>query len=98
GLVQGYFNDAMIQEMSYQTSGIDASVSAGGVKLNMIPKDGGNRFSGSARLSYRPGAWQGDNLTDRLKNAGLTVGNSTKYIYDLSCADGGAVGTDKIWY
>jgi len=98
GAVQSYFNDAMAQEMSYQTSGIDASVSAGGVKLNMIPKEGGNRFTGATQLSYRPGAWQGDNLTDRLKSAGLSVGNSTKYIYDLSGSQGGPIMKDRIWF
>jgi hypothetical protein len=98
GAVQSYFNDAMSQEMSYQTSGIDASVSSGGVKLNMIPKEGGNRFSGSAQLSYRPGAWQGDNFTDRLKNAGLGVTNSTEYIYDLSGSQGGPIVRDRLWF
>jgi len=47
GQVQSYFNDAMNQEVSYQTSGMGADTSAGGVRLNMIPKEGGNRFSGS---------------------------------------------------
>ena len=64
----------------------------------MIPKDGGNRFSGATNLSYRPGAWQGDNLTDRLKSAGLSVGNSTEYIYDLSGSEGGPIMKDKIWF
>ncbi len=50
----------------------------------MIPQEGGNRFSGAAGYSYRPGAWQGDNLTDRLIDAGLTAGNSTEYITDLT--------------
>jgi hypothetical protein len=98
GAVQSYFNDAMSQEMSYQTSGIDASVSSGGVKLNMIPKDGGNKFSGTTQLSYRPGAWQGDNLTQRLKTAGLAIGNSTEYIYDLSGAEGGPIAKDRLWF
>jgi hypothetical protein len=98
GAVQSYFNDAMSQEMSYQTSGIDASVSSGGVKLNMIPKEGGNRFTGSSQLSYRPGAWQGDNFTDRLKNAGLGVTNTTDYIYDLSGSQGGPIVKDKVWF
>ena len=47
GEVQSYFNDAMNQEISYQTSGIGAETSAGGVRVNMIPREGGNRFSGS---------------------------------------------------
>ena len=63
GAVQSYFNDAMNQEVSYQTSGIGAETSAGGVRLNMIPREGGNRFSGDFKTAYRPGEWQGDNLT-----------------------------------
>ena len=42
GSVQSYFNDMMFEEVSYQSSGISAEVSAGGVRANMIPKDGGN--------------------------------------------------------
>ncbi len=98
GAVQSYFNDQMSQEMSYQTSGIDASTSSGGVKLNMIPKEGGNRFSGSSTLSYRPGAWQGDNLTPRLKAAGIAASNTTDYIFDLTGSQGGPIMKDKIWF
>ena len=47
GAVQSYFNDAMSQEVSYQTSGIGADTSSGGVRLNMIPREGGNRFTGA---------------------------------------------------
>src|SRR6202022_2733711 len=80
GSVQSYFNDAMNQEMTYQTAAIGADISGGGVRLNMIPKEGGNRFSGSAGMAYRPGKLQGDNLTPRLRTAGLAAGNSTEYI------------------
>ena len=74
GAVQSYFNDAMNQEVSYQTSGIGAETSAGGVRLNMIPREGGNRFSGDFTAAYRPGDWQGDNLTQRHIDMGLTSG------------------------
>ena len=50
----------MNQEVSYQTSGIGAETSAGGVRLNMIPREGGNRFSGDFKPAYRPGDWQGE--------------------------------------
>ena len=56
GAVQSYFNDAMSQEVSYQTSGIGAETSAGGVRLNMIPREGGNKFSGAFFSSWRDGA------------------------------------------
>ncbi len=71
GAVQAYTNEAMSQEMSYQTSGINAETSAGGVRLNMIPREGGNRFSGDFRYSIRPGDWQSSNLTERHVDAGL---------------------------
>ena len=48
GQVQAYYSDAANAEVSYQTSGVGAEVSAGGLRINMIPKEGGNRVSGSA--------------------------------------------------
>ena len=63
GAVQSYFNDAMNQEVSYPDRGIGADTSAGGVRLNMIPREGGNRFSGDFKMASRPGDWQSDNLT-----------------------------------
>ena len=83
GAVQSYFNDAMNQEVSYQTSGIGADTSAGGVRLNMIPREGGNRFAGDFKTAYRPGEWQGDNLTQRHMRQGpqrpptRSIGSST---------------------
>jgi len=98
GAVQSYFNDAASAEMSYQTSGISAETSSGGVRLNMIPRDGGNKFSGSAGYANRPGGLQGDNLTPRLQTAGLNVGNSTEYISDFSASEGGPIMKDKVWF
>jgi hypothetical protein len=98
GAVQGYFNDAASQEMSYQTSGIGAETSGGGVRLNLIPREGGNRLNGDAAWSYRPGSWQGDNLTQRLIDAGLRVSNSTKYISDVTASQGGPVKQDRLWF
>ena len=98
GGVQSYFNDAMNQEVSYQTAGIGADTSAGGVRLNMIPKEGGNRLSGSFTSAYRPGAWQSNNLTDRHKKAGLRSGNSTDRIIDYTASIGGPIKRDKMWF
>jgi Carboxypeptidase regulatory-like domain len=107
GAVQSYFNDAMNQEVAYQTSGISAETSAGGVRLNMIPKEGGNRFSGSFSAAYRPGKWQGDNLSDRLKTGhpdfvppvlGLTAGNATDRIQDFTGGEGGPILRNRLWF
>ena len=107
GAVQSYFNDQMSSEVAYQTSGIGAETSAGGVRLNMIPKEGGNRFSGSFTGAARPGQWQGNNLSDRLKNGhpdfvpavpGLTLGNATDRIIDFTAGEGGPIVKNKLWF
>ena len=53
GAVQNYFNSSMSQEMVYTTSGASADVSGGGVRLNMIPRDGGNTLNGSFFSGYQ---------------------------------------------
>ena len=37
----GYNNFAMVQDVTYQTSAIAADSPGGGVRINMIPRDGG---------------------------------------------------------
>ena len=64
GSVQSYFNDMMFEEVSYQTSAINAETSAGGVRANMIPKDGGNQFKGTTFFSAGNKSLQSDNTAD----------------------------------
>src|SRR5216684_676054 len=78
--VQAYFSDAANAEVTYQTSGLGAEVSGGGVRINMIPKEGGNRFSGSAFIGGTDGSWQSDNVTPELTARGLKGGNYVTHI------------------
>lgn len=98
GAVQAYTNEAMSQEMSYQTSGINADTSSGGVRLNLIPREGGNRFSGDFRYSIRPGELQSSNLTQRHIDAGVQVGNAIDRIMDMTFSQGGPIKKDKLWF
>jgi len=98
GGVQSYFNDAMNAEVSYQTSGVGADTAAGGVRLNMIPREGGNRFSGDFKYALRPGEWQSSNLTARHTARGLTTGNATDRIVDVTGAIGGPIMRSKLWF
>ena len=98
GAIQSYYNDSMNAEVSYQTAGIGAETSSGGVRLNMIPREGGNRFSGDFKAVNRPGAWQSSNLTDRHKARGLNSGNAIDRIVDYSLAMGGPIKKDKLWF
>jgi hypothetical protein len=67
GAIQTYTNDAGNQEMVYQTGGGTVDSPTGGVKINMIPKEGGNRFSGSLFQGYETTNLQSDNLSSFLQ-------------------------------
>src|SRR5947209_1618029 len=71
GAVQAYHNEAMIQEAVYLTAGGTAETLVGGLTMNLVPKDGGNRFSGALKYAKPPSDWQGDNLTPRLQALGV---------------------------
>ncbi len=72
GSVQAYHNEAMIQEAVYQTAGGSAETITGGLNMNLVPKDGGNTFTGGFKAAKSPESWQGDNLTDRLIGMNVT--------------------------
>ena len=98
GAVQQYFNQAMMEEMSYQTSGAGADVSPGGVRMNIVPKDGGNRFSGAFFGSWNDKAFQSKNLTDDIIARGLRTGGGVDRIYDFNLALGGPIKKDRLWF
>ncbi len=84
--------------MSYQTSGAGADVSPGGVRMNIDPKDGGNRFSGAFFAAWTDKAFQSDNLTDDIVSRGLRFGPGVDRIYDFNLALGGPIKRDKLWF
>src|SRR5205814_7516866 len=71
GAIQSYLNEGANQEMVYQTGGGTVDSPTGGVKINLVPKEGGNRFSGSLFEGYESSKIQSDNLTSALAAAGV---------------------------
>jgi hypothetical protein len=98
GQVQAYFSDAASSEVSLTTTGAGADVSGGGVRINMIPKEGGNRFSGSAFVGGTDGKWQSNNVTPELRAKGLVAGDAVAHIQDFNFALGGPIRKDKLWF
>jgi hypothetical protein len=98
GAVQNYFNSSMSQEMVYTTSGAGTDVSGGGVRLNMIPRDGGNKLNGSIFGGYQNQNFQSDNLTQDLKNRGLKTPDGIEKLWNVEGAAGGPIKKDKIWF
>jgi Carboxypeptidase regulatory-like domain len=98
GAIQNYINQAAFAETAFTTSSQGAEVSAGGVRVNMIPRDGGNSFHGSLYAGGTAGSWQSNNLTPELIAKGLTLPTGITHIYDINPAVGGPLLQDKLWY
>jgi hypothetical protein len=98
GAIQTYTNDAGNQEMVYQTGGGTVDSPTGGVKINMIPKEGGNRFSGSLFQGYESSSLQSNNLTPRLAATGLKSVDKIGTYDDTNATVGGPIAKDKLWY
>ena len=56
--------------MSYQVVGGSAESQTGGVRINMIPKEGGNRFSGDFLAIYSNEHLQAENMDAELRAKG----------------------------
>ena len=93
-----YVNAASAQEVSLQTSGNSAESETGGIMLNIIPKEGGNRFSGYLFSNFTNNGFQADNLSQDLIAWGLTLANSVEKVWDLNGAVGGPILRDKLWF
>ncbi len=59
----GYNNFAMVQDVTYQTSALGPDSNGTGVRINMIPRDGGNMFAGEVYIGGSFNGWQSSNLT-----------------------------------
>ena len=98
GAVQNYFNSSMSQEMVYTTSGAAADVSGGGVRLNMIPRDGGNILNGSLFMGFQDKSFQSSNLTDALKLRGVKTPDGIQKLSNIEGSVGGPIRKDKVWF
>ena len=61
-----YWNDGSFQEISYVTGADSAEMGQGGMRVNMVPKDGGNTFRGTLTANYAGESFATSNLRDNL--------------------------------
>ena len=86
------------QEISVETGGLSAESALGGIRLNIIPREGGNTYSGTVFGSYASEKLASSNLTDDLKAGGLTQANSIKKNGDFNPGVGGPIKRDTLWF
>jgi hypothetical protein len=93
-----YFNDGLMEEISYQTSSLPAEAPVGGVQINMIPHDGGNAFHGTAFSTGANEHMQSDNLSQDLVDLGFKKQNRVQSVYDVNGTLGGPIRRDRLWF
>src|ERR1051325_621331 len=112
GATMLYYDQGMFEEVNYMTSAIPAEVMVGGVSINMVTKDAGNKWKGELRSNWTtgcleqpqgsrvlPGWCEGDNVAKGIDNGTLPttyLGNPTKRTYDVNVSGGGALVTDRL--
>jgi hypothetical protein len=93
-----YFNDGLMEEISYQTSSLPAEAPVGGVQINMIPHDGGNTFHGSLFSTGANSRMQASNLDADLVALGFKAQNRVQSVYDVNATLGGPIRRDRLWF
>jgi hypothetical protein len=98
GATMIYYDQGMFEEVNYMTSAIPAEMLAGGININMVTKDGGNQWKGTARYNFANGSLQSENFEDTRKLVPSFRGTPTKTTYDLNINGGGAIVQNKLWF
>ena len=89
---------ANAQELAYTLSGGLGESETGGPTMNVVPRTGGNTFSGSFFFSGANSAMQASNLTQELRDAGLKDPNELIKSWEANGAIGGPILRDRLWF
>jgi hypothetical protein len=90
-----YLNDAAAQEITFLTGSGTAEVGSGGLRINVVPKDGGNTFAGTFFGYGAGGALQADNRSDEVEPF-IPVAPGINYEFQINPSFGGPILRDRL--
>lgn len=94
-----YMNDAVYEEQVYTLVGGTADVQTPGVKINLIPKSGGNEFHGSGAALFANTDFQAKNISDaEIARQGVQSAPRLDKLWDYSATLGGRIIRDRLWF
>jgi hypothetical protein len=85
-------------EWSISYAGQGAEANSSGVTFNMVPKEGGNRFSGAVFATGANESFQSSNYTPELQARGLRAAGGLYRMYDINPSAGGPIFRDRLWF
>jgi hypothetical protein len=86
------------EEVTVLTSGALGEADRGSPIMNVIPRQGGNRFQGSFFATGANDSLQTSNFSDELRDRGLRAPSLMTSIWDVSIGVGGPVMRDRLWF
>ena len=97
--VSGYAPEVgTAQEIVFSLSGGLGEATTGGPQLNIIGKQGGNRFAGSFFINGSGSAFVNDNLSADQKSKGLSTPLKPIKLWDINPSFGGPIMRDRLWF
>ena len=98
GLQYGnYLNNAVAQEITFQTDSQGAEFERASVYSNFIPKEGSNIFHGLFAGRFTNEKLEANNLDAEQMARGLLSGSRVDKIWDANPAAGGPIFKDRMW-
>jgi hypothetical protein len=92
-------NATGMAEFAIDVSSVDAQSATGGVRINFIPRDGGNNLAGTVFGGFTQESFASDNFTGSdVQARGLTVPPRIKGNGDFNPGVGGPIVRDKVWF
>ncbi|HUK33223.1 MAG TPA: hypothetical protein VLV86_04880, partial [Vicinamibacterales bacterium] len=92
-----YMNQANVQEVAVTTDAGGADQRMGGVSTNVVPREGGNLFSGYFFTGEVTSDMVGNNVSPDLQAKGFSQAGLRKS-WDVTPAYGGPILKDKLWF
>jgi len=86
------------QEVVFNLAGGLGEATTGGPQMNIVGKQGGNRFAGTFFMSGTGSAFQGNNLTPDIIAKGLTATGNIQKLWEVNPSFGGPIVKDKLWF
>jgi len=93
-----YYDYGSFSEISISSAGNSAEVAVPGSAINTVMKTGGNDIKGEVYFDWEDSSFQGNNLTEELKDKGIAVGDAFTRYNDFNVNAGGPFIKDKFWW
>ena len=95
------FPDSNFEELAYNYSASPAEIESGGVRINMIPREGRNDFSGHLFTTFAFAGLNADNINNDAdllaRNPNLTA-TLIDEIWTVNPVIGGPLVRDRVWF